>query len=67
MKALRTRWQNDLLPAPVLDTPNTMNFSSLKMFQGKEHITDKIFVAVAWLTALGLVFLVFEKFKIFSH
>jgi len=37
------------------------------MFRGKEHITDKIFVAIAWLTALGLIFLVFEKFKLLSH
>jgi hypothetical protein len=37
------------------------------MFRGKDHITDKIFVAIAWLMALGMLFLVFEKLKLLSH
>jgi hypothetical protein len=37
------------------------------MFRGKNHISDKIFVAIAWLMALVLMFLVFEKFKLLLH
>ena len=37
------------------------------MFGNKHHITDKLFVALAWLMALALVFLVFEKFKWLTH
>jgi len=43
------------------------NYRSLEMFRGKEHITDKIFVAIAWLMALGLIFLVFKKIKLLFH
>jgi hypothetical protein len=63
----------DPLPAPVLVFLNESEkkawFSQrfLDMFRGKDHITDKLFVALAWVMALALVFLVFEKIKWLSH
>jgi hypothetical protein len=37
------------------------------MFRDKDHLTDKLFVAFAWLMALALIYLVFEKIKWLSH
>jgi hypothetical protein len=37
------------------------------MFRGKDHISDKIFIAIVWLMVLGLMFLGFEKFKLLLH
>lgn len=37
------------------------------MFRDKDHLTDKLFVALAWLMALSLMLLVFEKIKWLLH
>jgi len=73
VNALTRTGQLCTLPAPVLVFLNKSEkkawFSQrfLNMFRGKDHITDKLFIALAWLMALALVFLVFEKIKWLSH
>jgi hypothetical protein len=39
----------------------------LIVFHRKNHISDKVLIVIAWLMALGLMFLVFEKFKLMFH
>jgi hypothetical protein len=60
------------LPAPVLVFQTESEKSLVckrcpDMFRDKDHITDKLFVALAWLMALSLMFLVFEKIKWLLH
>jgi hypothetical protein len=37
------------------------------MDRGKDHISDKLFIALMWLMVLALLYLVYEKFRLLSH
>ncbi len=34
---------------------------------GKNHITDKVIIVIAWLMALVFAFLVYQKFSLMFH